>query len=336
MNLIDNLKSTLNAEKVEKVPVVSVTQVGTVDAMETSKTNWPTAHKDPEQMARLGASLYEQAGLECLRVPFDLNIEAEAMGCEINLGDNNLTPDLKGNLTDYPEELNIPDDFLEKGRIPTVLKSIEILKEQYDEVPVIVGVSSPFTVSSLLLGVENLIKLLKSNPTAVEDVLDIVLEAIIEYIQLINEANPDVITLIDGTASSGLLSPNDFEEYVQPLYTELENEIESQSVLHMCGNTTPIINDLLDCGFNGLSVDETININDFIDIKNNSNTKTQIIGNISSSSTLLNKAPQDVKTEAKEILKAGVDVLAPSCGIAPKTPLMNIKALVEARNEFYE
>ncbi|WP_261788823.1 uroporphyrinogen decarboxylase family protein [Methanosarcina siciliae] len=29
-----------------------------------------------------------------------------------------------------------------------------------------------------------------------------------------------------------------------------------------------------------------------------------------------------------------VDILAPGCGLAPETPLKNLKALVEARNEF--
>ena len=51
--------------------------------------------------------------------------------------------------------------------------------------------------------------------------------------------------------------------------------------------------------------------------------------------TLLNKTTNEVKEEVKEILKHGTDILAPSCGIAPKTPLENIKAFVEARNEYY-
>jgi len=40
-----------------------------------------------------------------------------------------------------------------------------------------------------------------------------------------------------------------------------------------------------------------------------------------------------VKAEAKQCLLDGVDVLAPGCGIAPRTPLANIRALVEVRDE---
>jgi [methyl-Co(III) methanol-specific corrinoid protein]:coenzyme M methyltransferase len=42
-----------------------------------------------------------------------------------------------------------------------------------------------------------------------------------------------------------------------------------------------------------------------------------------------------IKEECKKALTEGVDVLAPGCGIAPMTPLSNIKAMVEARNEYY-
>ncbi|MDD2439361.1 MAG: uroporphyrinogen decarboxylase family protein, partial [Methanosarcinaceae archaeon] len=34
-------------------------------------------------------------------------------------------------------------------------------------------------------------------------------------------------------------------------------------------------------------------------------------------------------------LEEGIEVLAPGCGIAPMTPLKNVKALVEARDEYY-
>ena len=60
-----------------------------------------------------------------------------------------------------------------------------------------------------------------------------------------------------------------------------------------------------------------------------------MIGNVSPSRTLLFGTPVTVKAEAKQCLSDGVDILAPGCGIAPRTPLVNIRALVEARDEWY-
>lgn len=66
-----------------------------------------------------------------------------------------------------------------------------------------------------------------------------------------------------------------------------------------------------------------------------SNSPSLIIGNISTSQTLFTGSVEDVKSEVKKVLDEGVDILAPSCGIAPLSPIANIKAMVEARNEYF-
>ena len=69
MNYKENLKKALAGEKVDVKPVVSVTQLGIVDAMGKTNTSWPEAHKDPQQMATLAASLHELIGLDRLTDP---------------------------------------------------------------------------------------------------------------------------------------------------------------------------------------------------------------------------------------------------------------------------
>ena len=63
--------------------------------------------------------------------------------------------------------------------------------------------------------------------------------------------------------------------------------------------------------------------------------KTQVCGNISTSKTLFRGTPEEVRGEVLEALEKGVDVVAPSCGIAASSPLENIQAMVNARNEFF-
>jgi len=60
-----------------------------------------------------------------------------------------------------------------------------------------------------------------------------------------------------------------------------------------------------------------------------------IVGNISTSKTLLSGSVDDVKNDVKTVLDEGIDLIAPSCGIAPNSPLDNIKAMVEGRNEYF-
>jgi [methyl-Co(III) methanol-specific corrinoid protein]:coenzyme M methyltransferase len=102
----------------------------------------------------------------------------------------------------------------------------------------------------------------------------------------------------------------------------------------MCGDIDAILEPLSECGFEGISVEEKII--DLQTAKEILKDKSKLIGNVSTSGTMLMRSYDDVKNEAKNCLEEGVDVLAPGCGIAPNTPLKNIKALVDARNEYYQ
>lgn len=64
----------------EVKPVISVTQAGIIEAMEQTNASWPEAHTNPEQMAILGSSLHELAGLECARIPLDLQLKHNLWG----------------------------------------------------------------------------------------------------------------------------------------------------------------------------------------------------------------------------------------------------------------
>ena len=336
MDLVENLNAALSGEEVEKTPAVSVTAAAVVEAMPEAGVSWPSAHQNAEEMAKLGISLHEQAGLECARVPFDLTAEAEAFGCAVDLGDMEATPTLKSNYPGEVDDIEVPDDFANQGRLPVILESIEILKNEHPEVPVIVGMAGPFTLAGHLLGVEDLVKMLKTDSFTVEDVMDITLEAQIELVEAFNDVGPDVICVADPTSSPELLDPNDFTEFAQPSLEDLAAEMEPKSIIHICGNTAPILEGMLDSGYSGASVEEAVDMAEAQQLRADEGFETVMVGNISTSQTLFSKPVEEVYAEVTAALEKGVNVLAPSCGIAPKSPVQNIKAFVEARDAFYE
>ena len=178
--------------------------------------------------------------------------------------------------------------------------------------------------------------MLKTDSFVVEDAVDVALEAQIELVDAFNESGVDVICVADPTSSPELLDPNDFSEFAQPALEDLSAEMEMESILHICGNSRPILEDMLDCGFNGISVEEAVNMEEAQELRADIDADTVMVGNISTSQTLFSKTPADVKAEVTQALERGTNVLAPSCGIAPKSPLANLKAFVEARDEFYQ
>jgi [methyl-Co(III) methanol-specific corrinoid protein]:coenzyme M methyltransferase len=352
MNLKENVLAVLRDEETDVTPVISVTQLGIIEAMEKTGSFWPEAHSDAEKMAVLGSSLYELAGLECARIPFCLTVEAEAMGCKVDLGNKNKTPQIVESPFESSNDITMPDDFLSKGRIPVVLEAIKKLKDKYgDNLPIIVGITGPFTLTGHLLGVEKLVRYMRTRPNEVESALDEALDVSIEYANAISDAGPDVICVADPTAAPELIDPLQFKTMVKPRLEDLAVQINTNKVLHICGSTEPIIKDMAATGFDGLSVEEKVDISRAKEeIKGGGKTirvggrtmsmgggdkVPKIIGNISSSETLFRGSPDQVEEEVKKVLEAGVDIIAPSCGLAPGSPLKNIKAMVEARNEFH-
>ncbi|MGQ9468562.1 MAG: uroporphyrinogen decarboxylase family protein [Nitrososphaerales archaeon] len=78
--------ATLRGEKVDRPPVTSIGGCeGTVivDVQKATGVYLPEAHKNPEKMAKLAIASQNLTGLENIKVPFDVVVEAEALGCGI-------------------------------------------------------------------------------------------------------------------------------------------------------------------------------------------------------------------------------------------------------------
>jgi [methyl-Co(III) methanol-specific corrinoid protein]:coenzyme M methyltransferase len=335
MTLKERLLNALEGKKVDKVPVCSVTQTGIVELMDEVGAPWPEAHSDSELMAKLAIASYEVCGLEAVRLPYCLTVLAEVMGCEVNMGTKNRQPSVTAHpYTKDLEGMKMPDDLLDKGRIPAVLGAIKIIREKVGpDVPVIGGMEGPVTLASDLASVKSFMKWSLKKPDLLEQVLDFATEVTITYANSMVEAGADIIAIADPVASPDLMSPDSFKNMLQPRLQKFSSNVNSVTVLHICGNVNPILNYMADCGFEGLSVEEKIG--SVKKAKEILGDRTRLVGNISSPFTLLPGPIDKIKAEAKQALEDGVDVLAPGCGIAPMTPISHVKAMVEARNEYY-
>ena len=87
--MLERFQRSVQRKEVDKVPVCSVTQTGTVELMKMTGTSWPKAFWDSREMAELAMAGYEIAGLECVRYPFcSLDIPL-VFGCSCSDGTPN-------------------------------------------------------------------------------------------------------------------------------------------------------------------------------------------------------------------------------------------------------
>lgn len=339
-NLRKNFLDALHGNPVDRIPALSVTQTGTVELMDMTGAAWPEAHSDPKKMVALALAGHEIAGLEAVRYPYCLTVLAEIMGCNVRMGTKDIQPSVLSHpFSKGPENLRMPENLLEKGRIPTILKATEILKnltvnETQSEVPLIAGMEGPLTVFTHIAEIKNCLIWALKKPDCFNTFMETCTELCIEYANAIFDRGADTLCMPDGgIVGSRMMPPSVLEDSVKPFYKRLCEKVKGPVILHICGDVGDSLKTLSECGFEAISIEEKVSMKA---AKEAIGDRARLIGNVSPSGTMLFGTPDVVKAEAKECLSAGVDILAPGCGIAPRTPLANIRALVEARDEWYE
>jgi MtaA/CmuA family methyltransferase len=334
MNERERLLMVLAREPVDRVPVVSPTQTGTVDLMKASGAFWPEAHSDPRKMFELSLAAHTIAGLEGCRVPFDAAVDASAFGAATSHETERRQPAITGRPVTSRELADIvpvPDPRRD-GRAPVVLESVALLRERLgNESPVLCGVVSPFTLACQLRGEANAMMDLVLDPDYLQVVLDKAFRWNVEYAKEAVAAGADVIVLVDATASGDILGPEQFEEFAQPYEKRLVQVVRdagARSILHICGNTRLNLPLMRATGSDGISVDQSM---DLIWVRQTLGAGVAVVGNVSPTDTLLFRSPEYVIEECRECVEAGTDVLAPGCGFAPETPLANMRAMASVR-----
>jgi len=215
--------------------------------------------------------------------------------------------------------------------MPTVAKSLRILKDKVgDTVPLIAGVVSPFTLAGHIRGIDNLLLDFFDNPEDVVNLLNFCCEVCILYSQYLEDNGADCISLIEPSATSEVIGPKYFQEYASPYIKKVIKNLEVPTILHICGNTVPILSFMEDTGINGISIDHVVDISEAKDKIR----KTALIGNINPVDPLLFGPVDQIIRQSSLCVEKGVDILAPGCGLSPATPIENVRAMTSLAKRY--
>lgn len=330
MNCVDRFLRVLQGQPVDRAPVVGVTSVVTVDLMRRVGTCWPDAHHDPEQMVRAGAAGHVVCGLESVKVPFDMTVEAGALGADIDYGSEATLPKIRMPPFSEPGDFSFGDNLLSRGRFRVVLEAIRIARRTYgDSIPVISSMLGPFTLSGCLFGVETLLIWMIEEPEKVQTAMAEATRLVSMYIRGQFDAGAHVVQVSEPTASGDLISPAQYLEHVASYHRELTARIDRPVITHVCGNITRHLPHLATAGFRGVSFDAKTDIQA---AKTHLKGKAALIGYVPTS-LLRDGSPDEVRAAARQCLTEGVDALNAGCAIAPDTPLENVRAMIAAAKE---
>jgi MtaA/CmuA family methyltransferase len=225
--------------------------------------------KDPELIAKgivAAAKTYRADGIPLL---FDLSVEAEAVGCELEYWEDNV-PSVRSHPCEKqtPGELGMEPFSQSSGRWPVVFEAAALAKPQLDEMDcALLGLATgPLTLASHLAGVRIFTSVKKKKEFA---------RAIIAFAgtlcatsaRFYAQMGCDVIAIVDPVASQ--IRPETFREFVTPNCQEAVAAIHDAgrtSTFFICGDCTKVIEDVCQVGTHGFAIDEQLNMNFIRDV----------------------------------------------------------------------
>lgn len=322
----------LRGEKVDRPPIFSGMGNVVVPVLEKYNINFAKAHRDPELMAKAAAGMYREFGYECAVVPFDLGVEAEALGSKMNYYDEVeglLYPTVKEKVIKTADDVQIPDDVSNAARIPVVAEAIRILRKEIGtEVAIGTYILGPFTLAGQVRELDELFEESFLEPEKTSKLLEKLSEFIIKVFKVYEDAGADYFTLREMGGTSDVMSPKSFKSLIKPHLIRILAETPHPNILHICGDTNAIIEDMGECGADAISVDQK---NDLVESRKKLGKDTIILGNFDPVKVLMQGQSGDVCPVVKGCLAAGADAVWPGCDLWPEVPRTNMEAFVSCQ-----
>jgi uroporphyrinogen decarboxylase len=293
--------------------------------------------KDADLVAKAADKAIQLYDPDGLPVMFDLQIEAEAMGCSLAWAKDNPPA-----VTSHPledglslEDLSVPG--ADQGRIGTVIEAARKIRDAHPDIALYGLITGPFTLALHLMGTNIFMKMF-DEAQEVRDVMSFCRDVAKSMSRMYLDAGCDVIAVVDPMTSQ--IGPDQFGQFVTPYATELFESIRAEAGLgsfFVCGHAQQNIEAMCLCSPDNVSVDENIPL-DFVReicLKH----EVSFGGNMQLTTVLLLGDEEDAKRNAVECLEIGGEtgfILAPGCDLPYATPPENLQAVTHVVQDPYE
>lgn len=337
MSLKERFWNRFTGKDVDITPAGSTTTYGVVALMDKCGYARPLADTDPVALTELTIAGHTYCGFEWIKaMGWDITALSESMGCELGTPQKDLQYFIKGHpYADSIENLEFPSDFLDRGRFPAYKEHFRLLKDKVGDKMIICGqTEGAFTCAANLVGTEQFMKWHIKKPDNVSRVLEVTKEAAIAAANFAFDNGADYYVFAEPTAGPALISPRFFKNFFMSTMEEIVKRVKGPIVLHICGNTDPVIEMMCDTGVVGISIEELADLKMAVKIAHKKGVK--VFGNLAAATTLFQGTPEEVYQEAIQAMDNGTDFLCPGCGIAPNSPLENIIQIKKARDDYFK
>jgi len=338
MTPVERAKALAKGEPVDRLPISMF-----YGAPGHSLLSWTRIQEkaDARSLAEVQKKIYEVFGCDSVSVAYGLHGMPIAFGAVMSDPEHQ-PPAILENPIKNINDLSMLD--LERVTVktdPTVKQCYEaalILREELGhEVNCSMGFTGAFTCASGLVGTEQLLRALHRQPEQVHKLLDFITQALLQLARPFLEEGFNV-SIADPVASGTIIQKKRFQEFVVPYARRFVEGCEAIKpgpiCCHICGNTSKLLEDMVDCGYKMISLD---NVVDLALAKDTVGHSVHLIGNVDPIGIVYLGTPEQVKAGVRECFQKAWDspcgfTTSTGCDSAYGTPLENSLAfMAEAR-----
>lgn len=266
-------------------------------------------------------------------VVFDLQLEAEILGCDLvwaKDGPPSVASHPLADTMSIPCDCKLPTE--KDGRMPLVLSAMRRMKKEVGDTTALYGlICGPFTLASHLRGNDIFMDMF-DDEDYVKNLLAFCTKVAKRMSDMFIEAGMDVIAVVDPLVSQ--ISSTHFEEFLSQPFSDLFAHINAKafSSFFVCGDATRNIEVMCQTKPHSISVDENV---DLVAAKTITDRYNVVIGgNIPLTSVMLHGTQQDnMKYVVELINKVGEYknfIVAPGCDMPYAVPIENCIGVSQA------
>jgi uroporphyrinogen decarboxylase len=294
---------------------------------------------DPEKISDMFIQAYRKIGHDLLWTGSNfINYPIHFLGCPIK-DDSSDGPLLLGTVIESIEDRHSLDmeKVLKNPVMQGIIYSHHLVADEIGQETLLIPTMwGPMSLAARIMGTEQMMMALLTDPESLLELLEFSAELTWALAEPIMD-HPDIrgINLAEPVASGDLISPDYFKNFTKPFLQKLVGRTRAKgkySMIHVCGDTTKILEDILDIGPNCFSLESKVDLRTAKSILGG---HVCIAGNVSPTGAFLSGKPAEVIAEAKACIdawgNAGGYILTLGCDFPKNVPLENIMALMSLR-----
>lgn len=261
MNSRERCLAAIRGQEVDRVPVFPLLMAFAADHAGLTYREFAT---NGSALAEAQLSVYERFHPDALTVASDTARLPADLGGDIAYPEDHPPFVRSPMLRDAVElkHLRRPDPARKGSRMADRLLALQILRRAVGEECLVLGwLNMPFAEACLACGLENFLILLSDDPHCAHEIISFMRDCVIDYGLSQIDVGAEMLGLGDSAAS--LLSPSLYREFALPYERQICDVFHGAGALvklHICGNTTALLPDMIASGADLFNVDHMVDI----------------------------------------------------------------------------